>query len=766
MRHIKIVLLGLLVGIGSLVFAQTSGVKGFVYDKKTGEPAMFVTVSIAQLGKGAVSDVNGYYVINKLSAGKYNLLVTGIGYDTIRKSIQLSKGRTLSQSFYLEERSVKLKTVYVSAERQAARTDTKISVAKVTPKQIKQIPMVGGQPDLAQYLQVLPGVIFTGDQGGQLYIRGGSPIQNKVLLDGMVVYNPFHSIGLFSVFDTDIIKNADIFTGAFGSEYGGRISSIMDITTRDGNKKRISGKIGASSFGANMLLEGPLKKQKEDGGGSSSFLLSVKNSYLKESSKALYNYVDKDGLPFNFLDIYGKTSINWGNGSKISFFGFRFDDKVSNYHSLADFNWKAYGGGSRFVIIPGQSSALINGHVSYSDYKIQLIEDNSTPRTSSINDFNIGLDISYFFGENSLRYGIELLGFGTDYYFFNSANRKIQDHQNTTEFGVYAKYKWVMDKWIIEPGLRLQMYPSQSTASLEPRLAMKYKINDNVRLKLAGGMYSQNLISATSDRDVVNLFYGFLAGPESVPSTFKGRNVKNKLQKAEHVIAGVELDLSKSISMNVEAYYKNFSQLTNLNRNKIYNSNAEGVAEALKMDFIVEEGNAKGVDLSLKYDYDRWFVWAVYSLGFVERSDELVTYYPHFDRRHNANFLASAKLGEAYDWEISLRYNFGSGFPFTPLAGNYEQIGFGNNIGGDYITENGEMGFLFGKIGSRRLPNYHRVDLSVKKIFEIGQNSTLEATAGVTNILDRKNIFYVNIYEHQTVYQLPLMPSLGMVFKF
>src|SRR5690606_13999774 len=135
-----------------------------------------------------------------------------------------------------------------------------MSVVKISPKEIKQLPTIGGEADLAQYLQVLPGVVFTGDQGGQLYIRGGSPVQNKVLMDGMIVYNPFHSIGLFSVFETDIIRNADVYTGGFTAEYGGRISSIMDTTTRDGNSKYFGGKVGFSPSGAKLLLEGPLKK--------------------------------------------------------------------------------------------------------------------------------------------------------------------------------------------------------------------------------------------------------------------------------------------------------------------------------------------------------------------------------------------------------------------------------------------------------------------------------------------------------------------------
>lgn len=752
--------------IGLVTLAQTAGIKGFVYDKSTGEPAIFINVYLQGTTIGASTDVNGYYVISKIPVGNYQLIVSSMGYDTIRESVSLAPDQLLSKNFQIEEASISLKTVYVSAERQSLRTETKISVTKVTPKQIDQIPSIGGQADLAQYLQVIPGVVFTGDQGGQLYIRGGSPIQNKVLLDGMVIYNPFHSIGLFSVFETDIMRNADIYTGGFGAEYGGRISSIMDITTRDGNKKRISGKLSASTFGANVLLEGPISRQKKEGGGSSSFILSAKNSYLDETSKSLYSYVDEDGLPFSYLDLYGKASINWGNGSKINFFGFSFNDAVTNYKSLADFSWNSFGAGTNFVIIPSTSSVLIEGHVSYSNYKIQLDELQSSARTSQINDFNIGLDLTYFLGPNELKYGVEILGFTTDYSFYNIANRKIEERQNTTEFGAYVKYKWMTGNWIVEPSFRVQFYASLGEISPEPRLAMKYKATDRLRFKLAGGMYTQNLIAATSDRDVVNLFYGFLSGPESVPETFEGKEVNSKLQKAQHAILGVEFDLSNRLTLNVEGYYKNFSQLTNLNRNKVYNSNTQGVPDELKMDFIIEKGNAKGVDFSMKYDYDRLFVWAVYSLGYVERTDATMTYNPHFDRRHNVNFLASMKLGKAYDWEVSVRYNFGSGFPFTPLAGNYEQVNFGGGINEDYTISNGDMGFLYGDYNSERMPNYHRVDASVKKVFELGEFTVLEANFSITNILDRENIFYVNIYNHEVVNQLPIMPSLGLTFRF
>jgi len=222
------------------VQAQDATIRGFIYEKETGEPIIFTNVYLFKTSYGAASDVNGYFAITKIPAGSYTLMVTYLGYDTLKMEVNLKPGEIRSENLFLEKSSVMLGIVSVSAERQAARTETQTSIVKVTPLQIKQIPTIGGQADIAQYLQVLPGVIFTGDQGGQLYIRGGSPIQNKVMLDGMVIYNPFHSIGLFSVFETDIIRNADIFTGGFNAEHGGRISSVMDITTRDGNKKKLA----------------------------------------------------------------------------------------------------------------------------------------------------------------------------------------------------------------------------------------------------------------------------------------------------------------------------------------------------------------------------------------------------------------------------------------------------------------------------------------------------------------------------------------------
>lgn len=198
--HISVVFTLVLTLLSSAAtFAQYGTIRGFVYEKATGEPVIFTNVVLRGTVIGATTDVNGYYYISKIVPGTYTLEVTYIGFDPISIPVTINANEILNKKLYITKKSKDLGAVEISAEKEEMKKDVRISVTKITPKEIKQIPSVGGDADLAQYLQVLPGAVFTGDQGGQLYIRGGAPIQNKVLMDGMIIYNPFHSIGFFSV---------------------------------------------------------------------------------------------------------------------------------------------------------------------------------------------------------------------------------------------------------------------------------------------------------------------------------------------------------------------------------------------------------------------------------------------------------------------------------------------------------------------------------------------------------------------------------------
>lgn len=757
-----------------MAMSQTATLRGFVYNKTNGEPIIFTNVALEGTTYGVSTDVNGFYTLSNVKPGTYTLVVSFVGFEKFKESITLEGGRIQSKKIFLSPTSIQMDEFEVSAEKQEAKTKVKMSVVKVTPKEIKALPSIGGQADLAQYIQVLPGVVFTGDQGGQLYIRGGSPVQNKILLDGMIIYQPFHSIGLFSVFDTDIMRNADIYTGGFDASYGGRISSVMDITTMDGNKSRISGKIATSPFGSKLLVHGPLTKF-DPKKGSSSFIFSGKTSYLEESSKLFYTYINEDGLPFNYTDLYGKLSFNGTNGSKMNLFGFNFEDNV-RYLAISDLQWNNYGAGTNFVLVPAGSPVLVEGHANFSKYTISLLEEAITEnaldkkRSSEVAGFNIGLDFKYFSGDNELKYGLEMNGFSTDYTFFNQYNRKIQQIENTTELAGYTSYTWNIGSWVINPSFRGHYYASLANMSWEPRIGVKYNINEFIRFKAAAGKYSQNLISANSDRDVVNLFYGFLSGPENLPSTFTDQNgetrdVEHKLQKANHYIAGFEFDVTDNLNINIEGYLKEFTQLTNTNRNKIFEEDDLERPEIFRTDYIIETGEAFGIDFVAKYTKKRLYLWAVYSLGKVNRWDGIQEYAPVFDRRHNANFVSTYTFGKNKDLEVSARWNLGSGFPFTGQVGFYEKVDL-NDIGTDPATSNGQLETIYGEINGKRLPTYHRFDINVKKTLKLSEFKILELNLGVTNVYNRKNLFYFDAVQNQRVNQLPIMPSFGISYSF
>ncbi len=748
-------------------YSQSGEIRGFVYEEANSEPAIYTSVYLKGTTYGTQTNLDGFFSISKIPPGEYLLFVSSIGFDSIQVPVSVTSGALITKKLYLKKSAIEIKEVQVSAESEAKKTDVRISVNKVTPKEIRQVPTVGGEPDLAQYLQVIPGVIFSGDQGGQLYIRGGTPIQNKVLMDGMVIYNPFHSIGLYSVLDADIIRGADIYTGGFNVEYGDRISSVMDITTRDGNKKRLAGKVSANTFTSKVMLEGPIKKQKEGNEGSSSFLLSGKTSYLDQTSKTLYTNLDSAGLPYSFTDIYGKISMNSSSGSKWNLFGFHYTDDV-DYGEIADLGWKSSGGGTNFVLVPTGSSVLIDGVFAYSDYKINLKELDGRERYSEIGGFNAGLNFSYFLGKDEMKYGIELLGFKTDYQFTNVFGASTGQTENTTELAAFLKYKKVAGKLVVEPGLRANYYSSLAEFTLEPRIGVKFNVTDKFRLKAAGGYYSQNFMAATSDRDIVNLFYGFLSGSDELPDEFNGEPVESKLQKAKHVVAGFELDLPLHLSLNIEGYFKDFTQLQNINRDKIYTDDGQhsDKPDYQKKEFIIESGTAKGVDVLLKYDYNKLFVWVVYSLGYASRNDGQITYEPGFDRRHNVNIVASYKFGKDGRWQASGRFNYGSPFPFTQTQSFYEQVGFPDGTSTSVLNQNGTLGIQYGELNKGRLSDFHRLDLSIQRTVKVSKHSSLEINAGVTNVYDRKNIFYVNRTSGTKVYQLPVLPSFGLALTF
>ncbi len=303
-------------------------IKGYVYENETGYVIPIASVGIAGTTQGAISNEYGFFVIRKVPVGSQILVVRCIGYEEFRQTVNVHMAQLESVVIKLTKRTVELKEAIISGDRRRWERMTPVGTQRMTAESMSRTPTLGVQSDLAQVLQTLPGVIFSGDRGGQLYVRGGAPIHNKVLLDGMTVINPFHSIGFMSVFDTEVLQSVDVYSAAYGAQYGGRVSSIMDIRTRPGNRTTMRGTASQSNIGFGLLLEGPLKKMTDSTAGSISYILSTKGSILQATAPVIYPWLDSLGLPYRYNDFYGKISFMEKNGNLFDVFGLHYTDAV------------------------------------------------------------------------------------------------------------------------------------------------------------------------------------------------------------------------------------------------------------------------------------------------------------------------------------------------------------------------------------------------------------------------------------------------------
>ena len=717
---------------------------------------------------GAQTDINGYFSI-MLPTGSYTMFTTSIGYDTATTTVNILPDVVITKKLMLNPIEHSLKEIEVSARNTEKITHINTGVTTITPKELKLLPSAGGEPDVAQFLQVVPGVVFTGDQGGQLYIRGGSPAQTGILLDGVTIYNPFHSIGLFSVFETESIRNVEVYSAGFNAEYGNRTSAIVDVHTKDGNKNELSGILSASPLMTRFMLEGPIVKSNN--GSGITFLLYGKDFYLDQTSKPLYGFMGgafKNGLPYNFNDLYGKVTFNAGNGSKLNIFGFNFSDdaKFAQNSVTGDYKWTATGVGSTFILTPEGSAALIDGKFAYSKYGIDFNQSpNPIPRTTGIDGFEAAVNFTYYLPAFSeLKYGVEVSGFHTDLSYYQAANIPADLPNQSTMAGMFVMYrKNFAGSLILEPSIRFQYYSDINKLRAEPRLGLKYNVSNTVRLKFATGMYSQNIISTKSDLDIVNFFTGFLQSPGRQIYNTNGDQVASNIQTSYHVAGGIEVDINK-VELNLEPWLKNLPQLIEINHYHVLPSDPE---------FIAGTGNAYGLDFSAKYSHKRIYLWSVFSYQMVnyttiDATGNVQTYPPPFDRRFNMNLLGSYTAGKNSDWEFSIRYNMGSPFPFTQTQGFYESPNpIANGLTTNVLTQNGALNtVLANAINNGRLSYYHRVDVSAKKKFKISKKSTIDATFSITNMLDRNNIFYVDRTTNTFIYQLPVFPSINLTWSF
>ncbi len=747
--------------------AQNGIIKGFVYDAEKGEPLARVAVIIKGSYLGSSTDENGFFSIRNVQPGKHTIEARNLAFFTEQQLVELKPQETVSLTFQMRSRVLNIDEATISAKKQMYQERNVSSVHRLTPATMDRIPSMQATPDLAEYLQVIPGIITTGDKGGQLYIRGGTPVQNLTLLDGMTIINPFHSIGFVSVFDTDVIQTVDVFTSGFGARYGGRVSSVIDIKTRAGNRNNFSGKASASTFGYNFLFEGPLKKMTEKDPSSTSILLSNKRSYLDATQPLMAPFLDSLGMPFSYNDVFGKYTFRNNEGDQFDFSMIHFKDRAS-YGGFVESTWQNTGARAKYVYSPRMSSSLWESQIAFSEYRGELQEENLRPRETRYGSVDVHLSNSFTSEIFDWRAGFGFTTYATSHDFLSLDSLVVQENLYTMDTDLYYESKIKLKRLTIEPGLHMRLFTNFFRILFEPRLRARYTLNEYLSLNMSAGIYSQELISTIADEDVIKVFQGFKIGVSSVQEYYFGEREGNHIQRARHFATGLQWLPNENFRMTAEVYLKDFYRLLNFNRNKVYPDKKafKMVPEILRKDYVFERGWAYGMDVLLDYTKSPFSFWMAYSLGFVNREDEVQVYSPHFDRRHNLNLIGGLKFGKNLLYDLKVRWNIGSGFPFTQSYGVFENLTLYGMSTHQDVTANGTAGIWYGPLNEGRLPWYHRLDISVHRDWELPKGRTLSGSIGVINAYNRANVYYFDRIEYERVNQYPIMPGFGLVLNF
>ena len=393
--------------------AQTTAVRGTVRDSLTLRPlqsASIVVVAGGQLEYGAASDGDGYFLIPRVPYGDYELTLSFVGYETVRRPISVTKDGPGLLRLTLMPSTATMDEVVVEGETEAGFTNVRAGLQVVQPVDIQRVPVLGASGDLAAYLQTVPGVAAQGDRGGQVFIRGGSTDQNLALLDGMPIYQPFHIVSFFSAFPEEVVDHADVYTGAFGASYSTRLSSVIDVMMRNGNKERISGSASIAPFLSGIRVEGPVVRDRI------SFVGSVRQSLVEEITPNLYG----QRLPYRFGDRFAKlhaligarhslsatalsTSDRGDIAGELTGFDGSFVPETRDQSTEREVSWSNRVAGGRYTYRAGWAPMLLELRASVSRSENSVGPEGAPERTAQIESRDAGLEATVFtsFGEVS-----------------------------------------------------------------------------------------------------------------------------------------------------------------------------------------------------------------------------------------------------------------------------------------------------------------------------------------------------------------------------
>ncbi len=718
-----------------LLHGQNTGkLRGFLRDKENGEALAFANVYIKEISRGASTSEKGFYFITSIPGGKeYTVVYSYLGYETKEIKIFIPNNKIVQYDVELAHSSIELETVTKIGKKTIEENETDIGLQRISMRQLQELPR-GVETDIFRSIQNMPGVRSTGDISARYYVRGGASNENLVLLNGSPVYNPFHAFGMFSVIDPEIINSVEFYKGGFPSEYGGRLSSVLMLETKDGNKNRFGGKATVSFLTAKAMLEGPIPH--------GSFVLSGRKSH---STQILKKFLNDKQPPFDFYDLSFK--LTYANnefipGSKFTVQTFTSQDKLLNESPLKeDFQWNNN-------IIAFKWFQIYNGplysemDITYSNFRGEVIPNFSQARqkNNKVDDISMRMDFTYLFdSKDEVEFGIKFQSLKAKYEFENQFGIKSKVDGNGVYIGTFGKYKLMrFNSFGADMGFRANLSALSDVGDffIEPRLNLSYRMFPWLKFKAAFGVYQQEITTVSEETEVVSLFEPYIIIPSYLEPS-----------RAIHYIAGFDLFLTEYFNIQVEGYYKKLKNLTAVNNNKKFFEDP---------DLLKGDGESYGSEASLKITRDPFNFNASYSLAWAYKTVDGWLYHPRYDARHTLNLTLEINVGKG--WNFSTMWIFSSGLPFTEIIGYYDKLALGNVHHQWYIYDSYLPYSVLGDRNLGRLPNYHRLDFNLSKKFDFSFMK-LNLDFSIINVYNRQNIFYFRRDTGEQVNMLPILPT-------
>jgi hypothetical protein len=717
--------------------SQQAAIQGIVGSSLTGSPLEGVEVTLEasdQRVHRTSTDRNGFYQLGNLEPGPYTLRGVYIGHAPHSRAVTLAPGERATLSFRLEPVPVELEGIVVLQERGAAVRDLGRQI--VTPADLRLVPVPGGSGDLTSYLQTLPGVVTTGDRGGQLYVRGATAAENLVLIDGAPIYQPFHILGFFSVFPEDLISSADFYAGGHGARYSGRTSSVLDVRIREGDPNRHRAVVGVSPFIAEALVEGPL--------GNVTWVASARRSLIEETSGPLLGRTH----PFTFESQLLKVTSTAQRDDRCSVLALRTADRgrLDPEEPASHVAWTNGLLGLRCVTLR-PTGQLLEVNFSYTSSSSTAVTRGLSELSSSVwrvqHDTRATTMIASVPVEAGFHTHLENLTYDLKELFGN---------QGTSADAVFGAYGYVdaavpMGRRIeVRPGVVLTVSPQ---VGFEPRLRARWEPLGRSSEVVQGalGLYRQYVVGTSDQRDVGSVFVAWMSAPDGVPL------------EALHAMLGWQQTLGGGLRWSLEGYHKQLKAIPV----PVWRRVARFTTELGRAD-----GEVHGADARLEYATSHFYGFIGYGYSWTRYSwrtdagwweQQVQTYHPPHDRRHQVNALASLDLA---GFRASARWQLGSGLPYTRPVGFDEAFDYSRDL--PDVHRMGTPRILVDEPYTGRLPVMHRLDVSLERGFDLALGRLL-VQAGVINGYDRRNMFYYDLFSGRRVDQLPVTPYASVTLR-